>query len=522
MIVSVLSRQAARMVKEDEETLKKRKSSPEPKVAAPKKRKVVAPKPKTTEIEEETPSTPSAANIEEIVKVMTKTLPIKLSPLGPHLTKLLQKKEEPSAAKNAGPKRWRIITVIEAIDETPLPASSSKITPAAEAATSTEAAPTETITAEAATTKATNLESTLSDIDKMLLDMVAEEAGAAAEETLATMPGKGKEITKDISEEKDFNFQNIIGQELSKTEKEELQEYAISCGYKPGALLFGVINEESLGCIRDQTGAKVISTLSKSVGFPKLEADISRYRRQHIVGSLFYSNFKVKFFLRLFIVFTTKVFSDEGCFAQSMLLSKALRMQQDLEDKKNEVIIEGLESKIKDHEATLEKKDFVLQTMEGSLAEGQVKIARLNSKLLMKSENFEQEKKNFDVKFEAEVEKSANLQKSLKELQDKCPDFGNRCVQRLKQVFNSVGASSEKFEPSVEDLSGTLDHIEGEVDALDEVIAGHGDFCALLASRGTAVAFMKIGCTHGFHENWLHAWEDREQAKLQPVTSKFN
>jgi hypothetical protein len=70
-------------------------------------------------------------------------------------------------------------------------------------------------------------------------------------------------------------------------------------------------------------------------------------------------------------------------------------------------------------------------------------------------------------------------------------------VQRLKQVFNSVGASSEKFEPSVEDLPGTFEHIEGEVDALDEVIAGHSDFCALLASRGTAVAFMKTGCTHG-------------------------
>ena len=41
-------------------------------------------------------------------------------------------------------------------------------------------------------------------------------------------------------------------------------------------------------------------------------------------------------------------------------------MQQDLEDKKNEVIIEGLENKIKDHEAAQEKKDFVLQTMEGS------------------------------------------------------------------------------------------------------------------------------------------------------------
>jgi hypothetical protein len=104
-IVSVLSRQAARMVREDEEILKRRKLSPEPKVAAPKKRKVAAPKPKTTEIEEETPSTPSAADVEEILKVMTESLPIKLSPLGPHLTKHLQKKEEPSAAKkSAGPK----------------------------------------------------------------------------------------------------------------------------------------------------------------------------------------------------------------------------------------------------------------------------------------------------------------------------------------------------------------------------------------------------------------------------------
>jgi hypothetical protein len=71
-----------------------------------------------------------------------------------------------------------------------------------------------------------------------------------------------------------------------------------------------------------------------------------------------------------------KVIADEDYFAQSMLLSKALRMQQDLEDKKHEVIIEGLESKIKDYEATLEKKDFVLQTMEGSLVEAQAKIAK--------------------------------------------------------------------------------------------------------------------------------------------------
>jgi hypothetical protein len=70
----------------------------------------------------------------------------------------------------------------------------------------------------------------------------------------------------------------LVGQELTKAEKEELKEYAISCGYRPGALLFEGVDDEKLGCIRDQTGARVIGTLSKSIGFPKLEADISRYR----------------------------------------------------------------------------------------------------------------------------------------------------------------------------------------------------------------------------------------------------
>jgi hypothetical protein len=252
-------------------------------------------------MEEETPSTPSVADMEEILKVMTESLPIKLSPLGPHLTKLLQKKKEPSAAKKSvGPKKRRIITVTEAIEETPPAASVSKA-PAVESATATKAAP-----AEAATVEDANLKSTLSHIDKILLDMAAEEAATAAEETMATVPGKEKEIAEDTSEEENFNFQNLIGQELSKAEKEELRDYVISCGYQPGALLFGGIDDESLGCLRDRTGAKVIGTLSKSIGFPKLEIDISHYRRQHIVGSLFYSNFKVKTFLRLFIVFNNK------------------------------------------------------------------------------------------------------------------------------------------------------------------------------------------------------------------------
>jgi predicted nucleic acid-binding Zn-ribbon protein len=186
-----------------------------------------------------------------------------------------------------------------------------------------------------------------------------------------------------------------------------------------------------------------------------------------------------------------------------MLLSKVLRMQQDFEDKKNEIIIEGLESKIKDFESSLEKKDFLLQAAKGSLAEAQAENTKLSEELFNarttlkeESERFEQERKELQAKSEAEAEKSTKLQESLKDIRNKCSNFVTRCVQRLKGIFNSVGASYEKIAPSAEDITKAFEHIENEVDELDEVITGHGDFCALLASRGTAATFLKAGCTH--------------------------
>jgi hypothetical protein len=68
-------------------------------MAASKKKKSSALKRKTTEIGDEAPSTPPAIDVEENLNVMTESLPVKLSPLGPHLTKLFQKEKEPSAAK---------------------------------------------------------------------------------------------------------------------------------------------------------------------------------------------------------------------------------------------------------------------------------------------------------------------------------------------------------------------------------------------------------------------------------------
>ena len=138
----------------------------------------------------------------------------------------------------------------DVIHQTPPPISASKIviaettraettgakTAGAEATgaeatgASTEA---EAIEVETGTNEDPNLETTLDDIDNMLLRMAEEEAVVVA---VNTSTEKGKEQIEDILEEENFNFQDLLGQELTDAEKEELKKYAISCGYKPGSL----------------------------------------------------------------------------------------------------------------------------------------------------------------------------------------------------------------------------------------------------------------------------------------------
>jgi hypothetical protein len=132
----------------------------------------------------------------------------------------------------------------------------------------------------------------------------AKDAGEAE----ATMLDVDRVISENLATDplgEDFDLRHLGGQELFEEEKLELKEFVVSCGYQPGSLLFSGVDEEILGCIRDRAGAKIVGTLSKSVGFPKLETDISCYRRQHIVGSLFYSSSKVRPLIRLLLLLSS-------------------------------------------------------------------------------------------------------------------------------------------------------------------------------------------------------------------------
>jgi hypothetical protein len=142
-------------------------------------------------------------------------------------------------------------------------------------------------------------EAAMSDIDRLISNVVKD---VTTKEDIATTLDKGREIDTGPLGEEDFDLRHLGGQELSEEKKLELKEFAMSCGYQPRVLLFGGVDEEVLGCIRDRAEAKIVDTLSKSVDFPKLETDISCYRRQHIVGSLYYSNFKVRPLTKLLLL----------------------------------------------------------------------------------------------------------------------------------------------------------------------------------------------------------------------------
>ena len=82
---------------------------------------------------------------------------------------------------------------------------------------------------------------------------------------------------------------------------------------------------------------------------------------------------------------------------------------------------------------------------------------------------FNRETKELEAKVKAETERNTKLHEAFENLRNKCADFATRCANRLKGIFNSVGAASEEINPSAEDIPGAFDHIENEVEALDEV-----------------------------------------------------
>ena len=98
------------------------------------------------------------------------------------------------------------------IEQTPPPASSDKT------AKSTDAKVVVAIEGE-------DLTATMSEIDKIMLDVVVEK------EVATEVSDKGKKAKEVSSEEADFDLRHLGGQQLSEEDMAELKDFAINCGY---------------------------------------------------------------------------------------------------------------------------------------------------------------------------------------------------------------------------------------------------------------------------------------------------
>jgi predicted nucleic acid-binding Zn ribbon protein len=140
-------------------------------------------------------------------------------------------------------------------------------------------------------------------------------------------------------------------------------------------------------------------------------------------------------------------------------LSKALKMQQDDEDRKNKAIVKGLEDKIKELEDSLTKNDELLRLAEGSLAKAQVQNKKLRKELVdaqilleETSSRFNRESETLKMSLKVEAEKNSKLSEVLRALKERCFNIASQCTTRLKNIFNSIGAAYEEANFSVEDI----------------------------------------------------------------------
>jgi predicted nuclease with TOPRIM domain len=123
----------------------------------------------------------------------------------------------------------------------------------------------------------------------------------------------------------------------------------------------------------------------------------------------------------------------------------------------------------------------------------QAEVEDLRKKLTEMSENFELAK----AKQEISEWTSSRLEKNVEELRgsrEKCYEVSMDCVKKLKYCFAKVGAYSSEQKFIRGDPEGVIQWIGEEVEAFEEILSDHGNFCAFAGVRGVATVLEKTGC----------------------------
>jgi hypothetical protein len=92
----------------------------------------------------------------------------------------------------------------------------------------------------------------------------------------------------------DYLFRHASGKKLSEDEITKARHYAQKLKYPKGALVFNGSNEDDfLYCLLDNKEISVCREIGRSIGFPKLEDDLSILSKDDHADSLAYNSIKV-------------------------------------------------------------------------------------------------------------------------------------------------------------------------------------------------------------------------------------
>jgi hypothetical protein len=187
-------------------------------------------------------------------------------------------------------------------------------------------------------------------------------------------------------------------------------------------------------------------------------------------------------------------------------LSNALRAQKNAEDESSQIALGNLRSKVIKLRNEAAKKDKILLSLvdrvkisEANLATQseahRAEIEDLKKKLAEKNEDFEVAK----AKQEISEWTSTRLQNNIDELRESKERYYKKsldCAKKLKDSFAKVGAYSSEQKFIRGEPEGIIEWRNKEVEAFDEILSDHGDFCTFAGAKWVAAILEKSGCEH--------------------------
>jgi hypothetical protein len=97
-----------------------------------------------------------------------------------------------------------------------------------------------------------------------------------------------------LIENVDYIFRHASGKKLSEEEILEARHYAWKLKYPKGALVFnGSSEDDFLYCLPDNKEISVCREIGRSIGFPKLEDNLSILSKDDLADNLAYNSIKV-------------------------------------------------------------------------------------------------------------------------------------------------------------------------------------------------------------------------------------